>query len=429
MLRVMLRTGELACHFVDALRLDGDIRSSVMVLDQECPPSDGAYVCVVSVGDFWRVLPSSCAEQGVSHYSTWLEPAILRDLRDQRALLLLDLCNEGPQFEAAHFDAIHVFLDSNQIPRRQAIWLSQNRSIQESYASFYQPEDVDHIRFAYYDYFIKRAAHLLASQRWQVETFGADSRYLEELLDLRNKQRYALCLNGTPRHHRLLMVSALHYYKLFEDCLISCGCEHRLENQPADIDGLQAVMASSEYRFLTDSYREILAMGEVRIDHQTSYRSELVDRVDPQVYRATYFSIVTETDFSDGTIDRITEKSVKAFGLGHPVLVAGNPHSIARITDLGFQDFAPLIPTDYDQILAPELRFSVLLSSVLSQVVCIQDNAQSWLDSSAEISRYNYHYATGGGLSRTYRDRIEAPLIESLTGWLATGHQHAGHRS
>lgn len=50
--------------------------------------------------------PSLCASVGLPHFSAAIEPQILKDARAGRALLLFDLCNEGPSFVAELFDCI-----------------------------------------------------------------------------------------------------------------------------------------------------------------------------------------------------------------------------------------------------------------------------------------------------------------------------------
>ena len=74
----------------------------------------------------------------------------------------------------------------------------------------------------------------------------------------------------------------------------------------------------------------------------------LFDKIDVGPYRRSFFSLVTETEASGGEVDRATEKLIKAFALGHPTMVVGNPRTLRFATELGFQDFSPVIGNGYE---------------------------------------------------------------------------------
>lgn len=62
------------------------------------PPAGEPYLCVVPLRDAWRADQHLTERLREPHFSAALEPQVLDDLRAGRALLLLDISNEGPGF-------------------------------------------------------------------------------------------------------------------------------------------------------------------------------------------------------------------------------------------------------------------------------------------------------------------------------------------
>ena len=67
-------------------------------------------------------------------------------------------------------------------------------------------------------------------------------------------------------------------------------------------------------------------------------------------YKRTYFSLITESDFTDGEIIRFTEKTIKAIYHMHPFLVLGNPYTIHHLRMMGFRIENTFFDTQYDSI-------------------------------------------------------------------------------
>jgi hypothetical protein len=420
MLPMIFRNGNGPGHFLQALQMDDDHRALIGTAPDNRPMADTRYVCFVAILDYWRLDPARCAAAGVPHFAAAIEAAVIADVRAGRALLVLDLSNEGPEFQKTFFDAIHEFLDRHDIPARHAVWLSQNRAIAQAYHSAYRDVRAQMLRFECYDYYIKLTASWFASAAWRAEVTGDADAYAAALNDPAGKRRFALCLNATPRLHRVWTLAALRHYRVLEHCLVSFGGLAYEKGAPLDPAWVQAALAHWQLQFLQPACAAVIADGTLRIDGFAATGNALVDKIDIAAYLATWFSIVTETDFTDGTIDRITEKTVKVFCLGHPAIVVGNPGAIRLARSLGFQDFAPALPSGYDTIAAPPIRFAAVLAEILAQIVAIQREPKAWLGRVAESSRFNIRHASGG-LLRAYKDGHDKRVVESLARWLAAG--------
>ena len=81
----------------------------------------------------------------------------------------------------------------------------------------------------------------------------------------------------------------------------------------------------------------------------------------PSHYYNTHISIVSETTQNEWFP---TEKTYKSLMLGHPFVVYGGPHSLAKIRDLGFETFDHCIDESYDSAEYPLERAERLIKSL-----------------------------------------------------------------
>ena len=83
----------------------------------------------------------------------------------------------------------------------------------------------------------------------------------------------------------------------------------------------------------------------------------------PSHYYQTEISIASETTQNEWFP---TEKTYKSLMLGHPFVVYGGQHSLAKIQALGFETFGDSIDETYDSIPYPQERADYLIKSLIS---------------------------------------------------------------
>lgn len=102
-----------------------------------------------------------------------------------------------------------------------------------------------------------------------------------------------------------------------------------------------------------------------------------------EIYRRTYYSIITETLGTGGAFF-FSEKSIKAFFAKRIFVLFGNRHHLKQLHALGFQTFAPLIDESYDECAIDVKRFNLAMEQAvqLSRMdpVKVQERLQSVLD-------------------------------------------------
>ena len=230
--------------------------------------------------------------------------------------------------------------------------------------------------------------------------------------------------NATPRLSRVLTVAALHHYQLISDSIVSFPGMNYVKQGETLQNVLKYIANNPELSYLLPSVEHIGHIPELKIDGFEERGNALVTKVDPSAYERTFFSVVTESDFSDGRIDRVTEKLPKAFCMGHPAIVVGNPHSIKFMTDFGFQDWQGLFDRHGDEECDPPVRLQLILRDVLNQVSRIRRDPNSWLDSAQEVSAYNLRHSVSGNFLRRYINDVERRVVQKLAQGLGIDSQN-----
>jgi hypothetical protein len=414
-LPVIFRGHEEAGFFAHAVGL-GPGANPLRVLPGNQRTADARYACLIVVKDYFRLRQGS---DGVDswHYSR-IEPEILGDVRAGRAVLLFDLSNEGPAYEAEIFRPLCDWIDKNNLPAGRCIWLAQNRALATAAAA-----DLGQrsrlIEFAHYDYFVKLMASQFAPVGDAVDSSAEMKLYLDRLFEVRHKDRVLLCLNATPRLGRVLAVAALHHHQLLHRSLVSFPGMNYVKSGVSMIEVLRFLDASPDLEYLRPWVHAVGRMQPLRVDDFQEQGNALVEKIDRRAYERTFFSLVTESDFTEAGIARVTEKTVKAFSLGHPTLIIGNPHSVDLMRGFGFEDWSHVFDRTAESITCPATRFSQVFSELSRQAQRIKEDPTAWLEAVREISIRNHRYAASGEFLRHYVESFDRRLITRMEALIA----------
>lgn len=416
MLPFIIRGDEHHGFFIQAWSLGGAL-DLLRHAPGNQPPADEPYLCIVPLRDAWRADKALTDRNGVPHFSAWLEPGVMDDLRREKALLVLDLSNEGPQFHPDPLGWVLRFALASGIQPRRVVWLDQNRAMGASYrAHFGDDDDIAAMGFESYDYFLKHSVYQFSPGNATPVVGPAPDKHLARMFDPAAKDKLLLCLNATPRLHRVLTVAGLIHHGLFEDSLVSFfGLDFGKDGDVGHLARIDEYLARHpQLDHLAQACRRVAALQDLKVDSFPGSGNALVDRIDPRPYQRSFFSLVTETDFTAGEVDRVTEKTIKPFCLGHPTMVVGNPNSLRFMTDLGFQSFSHTIDSGYDQETDPPQRLVRILAQLIELSIAIRHNPQAWLGRVREAGAANFRLATSGGALAAYVAMHERPLIERL---------------
>lgn len=200
-------------------------------------------------------------------------------------------------------------------------------------------------------------------REWQ--TIINSNTNLDQLENITNKPYRFLYLGGSPRAHRLLMLSFFIENKLLNQSLYSIIDDkqtlvgHCLKyahpNNYVPIEDF--LKAKDIIDFSKIIYPKYLTMqpGQHHKQHSLSL-GELA------LFKSTYLSIITETSFfkNDSTEENIynwhldysliCEKTLRSIACLHPFIVTTRPHSLKDLRELGYKTFTPYIDESYDEI-------------------------------------------------------------------------------
>jgi hypothetical protein len=410
MLRIIHRGHEEKSFFAQAIALSPEA-DLISVLPGNERNAEARYACVIVVKDYFRMHPQvRLADEW--HYSL-LEPAILEDVRAGRAILVFDLCNEGPAYDEEIFSELYAWIESKHLPAGRCIWLAQNR-LAESSAQAHAGERSRLVQFEHYDYFLKIMAWIFSPFSPQ-DALGTNAEaYIERLFDARHKDRLLLCLNATPRLPRVLTVAALMHHRLLGQSVVSFPGLQYIKSGASPTEVAAYLDENPSLDYLRPHVEALAHMAPLTADDFSETGNALVEKVDPKVYERSFFSLVTESDFADARIERVTEKTAKAFCMGHPTLVVGNARAIDCIRGFGFQDWGDVFDRRADAQPDPAARFDAVFEEILRQSARIQANAQGWLDRVREVGAHNIRYAVSGEFLRHYVQRVDRPIVERL---------------
>jgi hypothetical protein len=331
---------------------------------------------------------------------------------------VLDLSNEGPAFYRPIFDDLHVQLVERGIEPSALIFVSQNRRLGEDYARTYGRG----MRFWNYDHFPNAIALWMDAQHGP-RAFGAqafDPGSYAPLADSHGP--IFLCQSAAMRWHRILLYRWLQRSGLDRDGLISFhgigadnpkGSEINIEAPP------EIVMAN--FGELVADIAEWIPRKAERFDRRTAFGNELVMSIETAAYARTRFSIVPESDFFFGGVERITEKSLKAAAMGHPLVVLGAPRTLAFLRELGFCTFDGAIDQSYDRLEDPVERMRAAFDAIIRTHHRAKTNPAAWRRATLDEALLNFAHARGGGLFTRLNMLVSRPLVSRMERFVLDG--------
>lgn len=193
-----------------------------------------------------------------------------------------------------------------------------------------------------------------------------------------NKQLRAkkfMCVNRQERYHRLLTVDHLIKNDIAKHTFLSCMLgEYKSlitdsEKTWSEKDkGLRKFLDPDLDNIkLTDEQKQRLRCLPLELDvHENQHHAIKVNMPSLETYfQQSYFSIITEGDFTRGEQRQMfTEKVLKCFLYGHPFVLIGLPGTLKLLQNLGFITFGSVINESYDNELNDDKRLEMCLAEV-----------------------------------------------------------------
>ena len=374
-------------------------------------PGDANHVLCLPVLDFVRLgFPESNGRLDL------LQPGDAEALRAGRAALLLDLSNEGPGLHAPTFEALHRNLDALDIPRDRVILASQNPVLRLDYERLYG----EGLRFWTFEFFPLQVALWL-------DAAAGPRLFPQHALDRTGSAPFArrsgparfLCQNAALRWHRVLLYRWFQLSGLDRDGLISF---HGIGQDNPKAGGIDVFHAPPE---IAAAFGPLLADVGTWIPRQAQRidadrGTDMVMTLDTGAYAECDLTVISETDFFELGVERITEKALKAAATGLPFVMVGAPRAVARLSELGFNTFGSLIDHHYDLITDPIARLPAVFRAIERAWSACQGDREGWHRHAREQAEANVAHARNGLLPQLDRVMV-SPLVDRLARFAETG--------
>jgi hypothetical protein len=401
------------------IQLDAEISFLAGSISWTCPglrlcdrPPEGRYLIILPVRDYGRM--HAPPEQSLLNA---LSSDQKEDIRRGKALLILDHSNEGPQFNKIIYDIFHAELSTHGVDRGRVVYVGQNRFMGVDYNECYGPG----IGFWNYDYFPKAMA-LWFDVKSGPTVFGPNDNVLSNYTPLQSEEAPKfLSFNAAARWHRLLLFRWLQLRGLYESGIISFHGVNALNPKSHEI------IVSEPPGGVKEVFPDLIAdidawMPEkpIHVGPGQSTGNDLIMTVDRTAYDQSVLSILTESDFFEPSIQRITEKSIKAAAMGVPFIVLGPPNSVAALRELGFCSFSGLIDHSYDLIQDPVARLKKAFDVISSTWERIKANPEAWREAARPEGAFNFSHARLNHLRRF--DQLNSyPILARMAHFIEDG--------
>jgi hypothetical protein len=382
---------------------------------------DPPYCCFFPVLQIWRLDEKACLANGIQHFTDGLSPQIKTDIKGGKCKLILDYANEGIHYSESLEKIFLNLIDILQPADQGIIFVQQNRVIRNSNLELFKESIIyQKIRFLHYDYFIKLIIDRITNNPAVLLDKSMNYPYYEDFIKQKNK--ILLCLNATPRPHRIFIYSYLKQKEYAPQSLLSFHGFGTLKGLGEKNNFINSFSQSYLGLLLkrinnNDSLEQIIdrLLPEYIVnDKREQYPNNLADDISPYLYKSSFFSVVTESDYADNSIQRITEKTIKAFAQGHPAIIVGNPHSLELVADLGFRLFENVVNPAYDLIDNPVERLKVILETIDKIALYISKNPEDFANKIYETSRFNCEHGAFY-LKSKYEEMTENPLLQTIS--------------
>lgn len=339
--------------------------------------------------------------------------AVASEINAKTCRVFLDFCNEATQPAELEM-LVRLAKDAGIEALDQITLICQNRRV----AELDKP-----IRHAGFDAFL--VAGWSACRKVLLEE-NPDGDTAWPAFHAAEPRHDILCLNATPRFHRLVTLLSLVNAGFINldspdyapDCQIPYvsypGIDY--EKRPDGLNRVEEVteqLRRSGLAALIPLLPRLLARTPLRVDTSEARGNALAFEIDIRHYRDSKISVVTETGMGP-EIRRITEKTLKPLALGQPCITIGHPHSLAMARELGYDTFDECIDNRYDTKIDVGTLHRLAMRS-LGDFLARFNTSPALRAELKSIGMRNMRW-TLDGFQAHYYEQWARPLLRALTG-------------
>jgi len=319
---------------------------------------------VFPIGCFHR--PAQWAQDPLSY----LPEAVLRDAQRGRVLLIFDQSQEG-NADPDLWSWFYATASRWAVAAKNIIYMTSDHLAEKSHISWCDFNGVEPQMQVLSTLFNLHAITDMLGRRGTVPL-----SYDQWLQAKHSDTKLYNCLNRVLHPHRRWL-----FLKLFEQGLVPQGL--------ISMDSFTDVPALPDGTLLDDSLvRRVQGLLPMVVD-KADFTENHFNDLNPDIYLRSWVTVVTETYVDDAQL-LIGEKVFKPMLCSSPFMILGNPGTLARLRELGFETFGMLWDESYDQ-LHTTARINAIVAQ-LQQLSRIPDLAQHFRRAESAL-RHNHALA------------------------------------
>jgi hypothetical protein len=253
--------------------------------------------------------------------------------------------------------------------------------------------------------FIKINYYLNRSSRYFQHNLKSND--VSQILNYEEKKYHFLSFNQYPHHHRVKIISEIHKNNIIDKFLISYnpkfydtlgGVRYDYENQLKDLGYI-------------DDYKLFISLEEKKVDFETNFKISGYGFEDIRPYKESAMSLISDTIFFKPQ-GFVSEKVFKPIMYLQPFLVAGPPHYLKEIRDMGFKTFNGLIDESYDEELDDKVRLEKVIGEIIRLSNLPIEELKDKLRESEETLIYNQMKLLSFDYEKSEIDSVKAIIKE-----------------
>ena len=308
-----------------------------------------------------------------------LNSKYLRDLRNGRALLMLDQSFEGYQTSWL-WDWFHKECAEWNISPKFIVYVTGNMIADEIYEEWANRNRIqDRMKIIPYPHFELDMGMSVYNKNKTIDkspTFDDHIQYKKEHL---NDIKTFSCLNKRIRLQRIWFYTYLYQSNLLDKGLVSMNY---FNNGPNFFEGKKW---DESFFDVVNKDLPRLVYGKANNELDDNY---YINRFPDQFCLDTFFTVVSEAHCGDSDQTMfLSEKTFKVIACNHPFIIMGNKDSMRKMREIGYKTFNGFIDEGYDSLPTHERMLYIIES--IKKIDSIQ-NKMEWFESTRYQVEYNY---------------------------------------
>ena len=290
---------------------------------------------------------------------------VLSKVRNKQLMLAIDSTAEG-FYEIV--DEVYKLADLNDLPISQLLLITSCYGLDD-----YTKKYSEKLNIEVFQFWEKTAQKQLISYK------------LQDYTPLDYVKKY-ICLNRLPRYHRIALLHLLIENNTLNDGYVSFA------KNTLNHEGVRQLFSGLSDRLIYDKQiDELLPMNvdvtDMRINLAYGIGSEFLRK---EYYKQSYFTIVTETNYTKSFPLHFTEKIFRPIIYRHPFIAVGNCGLLRELRNLGYKTYNNIIDESYDTVDNDSVRLSMIANEVKRLCNLDTDQLKQFVTDSKIIADYNF---------------------------------------